>query len=321
MDAGAERDRAVIGVIGPPVAIAAARAEVGDDAEVVPIAPDEASLARALPGLDALVDASARVPLDAGLIATAPRLRAVSLASTGSSHVDAEALARHGATLRTLREDTDLLRELTPAAELTWALVLACARRLPAAVQHVAGGGWERERFPGTMLRGRRLGVIGCGRIGGWVARYGLAFGMDVVAVDPSPRPLPDGVARVELAELVATSDVITVHVHLDVSTRGLLDAPLLATCRPGAIVVSTSRGGIVDEAALLDLLRQGRLGGVGLDVLATEPPPPGDPIVAAMGELDGLVVTPHVGGFSPDAVRLVTAHAAAKALTDLGAR
>lgn len=317
MDEAGTSGGAVIGVIGPPLAVDAAREAIGARARIVAIAPDATALADALPGLDAIVDASARVQLDAALIESAPRLRAVSLASTGASHVDEAALAARGIRVRTLREDPELLQDLTPAAELTWALVLACARRLPAAARHVAAGGWERERFPGTMLRGRRLGVIGCGRIGGWVARYGLAFGMEVVAADPAPRAVPDGVILVDLAELVATSDVITVHVHLDATTRGLLDRTLLSTCRPGAIVVSTARGGIVDEAALLDLLRAGRLGGVGLDVLAVEPPA-GDPLVAALGELDGLVVTPHVGGFSPDAVRLVTARAAAKALDDL---
>ena len=163
------------------------------------------------------------------------------------------------------------------------------------------------------MLRGRTLGVVGLGRIGGHVARYGAAFGMTVVAHDPVRTDWPDDVRRADLDELLAESDVVTVHVHLDDATRGLLDAAALARCRPGAILVNTSRGGVVDDAAAVALVRSGHLGGLGLDVLALEPPGEDHPVLAAARELDTVVVTPHVGGFSPVAVRLVVRRAAEK--------
>jgi phosphoglycerate dehydrogenase-like enzyme len=305
--------RPTVGYLGPDLALDEVRAVLADTADVIVVPLDEQALADAVPGLDGLVDASTRIPLGADALATAQRLRIVSLASTGSSHVDAAGAAAAGIEVHTLREDRDLLAELTPAAEHTWALVLACARRLPAAASHVEGGGWEREGFPGMMLRGRRLGIVGLGRIGGWVARYGAAFGMDVVAHDPARDPWPDGIARVDLEELFATSDVITVHVHLDDATRGLVSRDLMERCAPSTIVVNTARGGIVDEAALLDLLRAGRLGAAGLDVLRDEPPGAEHPMVAAARELDTLIVTPHIGGYSPDAVRLVCRRAAGK--------
>ena len=302
-----------VGWLGPDLARDVAAEVLSGVAEVVDVPLDADALAAALPDLDAVVDASTRVPVGAAAIAAAPRLRMLSLASTGSSHVDEDAAAAHGVAVRTLREDRDLLADLTPAAEHTWALLLAVARRLPAAAAHARGGGWAREGFPSLMLRGRTLGVVGLGRIGGHVARYGAAFGMEVVAHDPVRTDWPDGVRRAGLDEVLAASDVVTVHVHLDDATRGLLDADALARCRPGAVVINTSRGGVLDDAAAVALVRSGHLGGLGLDVLTLEPPDPDHPVLVAARELDTVVVTPHVGGFSPDAVRLVVRRAAEK--------
>lgn len=312
------RPMARVGWLGPELARDVAAEVLADVADVVDIPLDADALTAALPDLDAVLDASTRVPMGAAALAAAPRLRIVSLASTGSSHVDAEAARAGGVAVRTLREDRDLLADLTPAAEHTWALLLAVARRLPAAAAHARDGGWTREGFPGLMLRGRTLGIIGLGRIGGHVARYGAAFGMEVVAHDPVRTDWPAEVRRVTLDELLAGADVITVHVHLDDATRDLLDAEALARCRPGAIVINTSRGGVLDDAAAVALVRSGHLGGLGLDVLALEPPAPDDPVLAAARELDTIVVTPHVGGFSPDAVRLVVRRAAEKIRAEL---
>jgi phosphoglycerate dehydrogenase-like enzyme len=308
-----------VGYLGPDFALDVVREVLDGCATVVGIPLDAAALADAVRTLDGLVDASTRIPLGASALAQAPTLRIVSLASTGSSHIDAQGADEAGVIVRTLREDRELLAALTPAAEHTWALVLACARRLPAAAAHVEAGGWEREGFPGVMLNGRRLGIVGLGRIGGWVARYGAAFGMHVAAYDPAREDWPDDVERCSLDELFATSEVITVHVHLDETTRGLIDRTLLERCRPDTIVVNTSRGGVVDDEALVSLLREGRLGAVGLDVLAEEPPAPGGALLRAARELDRLIVTPHVGGFSPDAVRLVCRRAAEKVRDVLG--
>jgi D-3-phosphoglycerate dehydrogenase len=184
---------------------------------------------------------------------------------------------------------------------------------LPAAVKSVAEGRWVREDFPGLMLRGRRLGIVGCGRIGGWMARYGRAFGMEVVGHDPFLDTLPDGVTRVTLEELVSTSDVVTVHVHLNEETRGLLSADLIRRIKPGAIFLNTSRGALADEAALLDALKDGRLAAAGLDVLDGEPEITEHPLRRYAQEHDNLMITPHCGGFSPDAVRVVCRRAAEK--------
>jgi D-3-phosphoglycerate dehydrogenase len=165
------------------------------------------------------------------------------------------------------------------------------------------------------MLNGRQLGLIGCGRIGGWMARYAQAFGMRVVGYDPHLSQLPAGVLRVSVDQLMATSDVISVHVPLDETTKGLVSAALFGRIKPGAIFVNTSRGAIADEAALLEGLKAGRIGAAGLDVLDGEPAIANHPLLAYAREHDNLLITPHCGGFSPDAVERVSAHAARVAL------
>jgi phosphoglycerate dehydrogenase-like enzyme len=249
------------------------------------------------------------------MVQKAPRLKVVSCASTGADHVQRSEIDKRGIVVRTLRDSPEVIRELTPAAELSWALVLACARKLPSALKHVQEGRWERELFPGLMLNGRQLGLIGCGRIGGWMSRYAQAFGMKVVGFDPHVTDFPAGVERVPVEQLMQTSDVISVHVPLNKETTGLVSAKLFAQIKPGAIFINTSRGPIADEAALLDGLRSGRVGAVGLDVLDGEPAVQDHPLLRYAQEHSNLLITPHCGGFSPDAVARVSAHAARVAL------
>lgn len=281
-----------------------------------PTTPTE--LGEALRTADAVVDASTRTQISREMLALADNLAIISCASTGTSHIDHEAAERLGVQVRSLREDRDLLQTITPAAEHTWALALACARQLPNAAADVLDGHWRRERFPGVMLRGKTLGIVGCGRIGQWVGGYGRAFGMDVIGHDPFVTPWPDGIRAVALTELFEGADVITIHVHLTPATHHLVTADLLDRCRPGTILVNTSRGGVVDEQAVLDSLASGRLNSVGLDVLEDEPDPSDSPIVDAARSNASIIITPHVGGFSPDALALVVRRASEKVLETL---
>jgi len=146
------------------------------EAEHVPAEPE--ALSEALRSAAGLLDASMKVRITNGMIREAPSLRIIACATTGSDHIDREELEKRGIAVRTLREDPKLLLGLTPAAELSWALLMACARKLPAAHDHVKAGQWNRDRFPGTMLKGKRLGIVGCGRLGTWMSRYGRAFGI-----------------------------------------------------------------------------------------------------------------------------------------------
>lgn len=276
------------------------------------------SIVQSLQDADALVDASIRVPLTDKMIAQAPHLKVISCASTGTDHVAREEAKRRGIAVISLRDHPEVIANLTPAAELTWALLMACARKLPAALDHVRQGGWIREEFPGLMLNGRQLGLIGCGRIGGWMARYAAAFGMRVVGYDPFVSAMPASITSQPIDVVVRESDVVSVHVPLTEGTRGLLSASLLAQIKPGAIVLNTSRGAIIDEAALLEGLKSGRIGAAGIDVLDGEPDIVNHPLLAYAKQHDNLLITPHCGGFSPDAVAIVSRHAASVALAVL---
>jgi phosphoglycerate dehydrogenase-like enzyme len=292
---------------------AATRDALQGVSDVWHISADPTAVASALTDADAVLDASMKVRITDAMVAAAERLRIISTATTGSDHIARGVLEERGIQIRTLKEDPDVLRNLTPAAELSWAMVMACARNLTAAVKHVNGGGWTRELFPGLMLNGRTLGLIGCGRIGGWMSRYARAFSMRVQGYDPYRTTLPEGVEQASLAQVMAHSDVISVHVHLSDETRGLVSRSLFERVRPGAIFINTSRGAIADEAALLDGLISGRIGAAGLDVLEGEPDTAFHPLVRYAREHDNLLITPHCGGFSPDAVRVVCRHAAGK--------
>jgi phosphoglycerate dehydrogenase-like enzyme len=178
-------------------------------------------------------------------------------------------------------------------AELTWALILALARRVPEEDRDVREGGWQRT--VGIDLAGRTLGVIGLGTQGAPVARIGLAFGMRVIAWSQNltaERAAEVGVAAVDRDVLLAESDVVTLHVKLGDRSRGLIGADELARMKPTALLVNTSRGPIVDEDALLAALRDGTIAGAALDVFDTEPLPAGHPLRSA----PNTVLTPHIG-------------------------
>jgi len=303
-----------VGYVGPESALDAVRTAFGARFRTVLISVDPTALADALPDLDGLVEATTRLRIDTDLLETAEHLRIISVAGTGADHIDRDAAARRGVEVRTLVEDRDLLEELDPTAEHTWGLVLACARQSHAAAQHVLDGGWERERFPGLLLGGSRLGIVGLGRIGRKVAAYAQAFGMEVIAHDVHrDERWPTHVARVDLEDLFATSDIVSIHVPLDATTTGMVGRPLLSQMRSGALLINTSRGAVIDERALADALTQGPIAGAALDVLGLEPPGDDHPLLALARRDPRLFITPHLGGFVPSVLRRVCAHAAMK--------
>jgi phosphoglycerate dehydrogenase-like enzyme len=179
------------------------------------------------------------------------------------------------------------------AVELTIGLMLAVVRRIPQEERALRGGAWQTG--VGTELAGKTLGVIGLGRIGSRVAAFGQLMGMRLLAWGPTltaDRARAAGATHVPLETLLAESDVVTLHPRLSDLTRGLLTARHLALMKPTAYLVNTARGPIVDEAALVDALRHGRIAGAALDVFDVEPLPAGHPLPA----LDNVVVTPHIG-------------------------
>ena len=230
--------------------------------------------------------------IDRVLIESLPDLRFVSSMSVGVDHIDIAALTERGIPLG---HTPGVLVETT--ADTTFALLLAAARRVCEADRFVREGSWRLENrwspdfFAGKDVAGATLGLLGLGEIGQAVARRAQAFGMRVVAWNRSPRNVP-GVENLDLETLLAVSDFVSVHVALAAETRGLLNAERIALMKPGAVLVNTARGGIVDEVALVAALASGRLSAAGIDVFAQEPVPAGHPLLT----LPNVVLTPHIG-------------------------
>lgn len=221
--------------------------------------------------------------VDGALLDACPRLRVVSNLAVGYDNVDLAACAARGIPVG---NTPDVLTDAT--ADLTLALILAAARRLPegiAAVRDGAWGPWRLDWLLGLELRGASLAIVGMGRIGRAVGDRARAFGMDVIGVGREG-------GRASLHAAVARADLVSLHCPLTPETRGLIDAEALAAMKPGAILVNTARGGIVDQVALAEALRSGRLAAAALDVTDPEPLSPDDPLLAA----PNLIVLPHLG-------------------------
>jgi phosphoglycerate dehydrogenase-like enzyme len=290
----------------------------GESVELMHIPAESEALTHALQNAVVLIDASMRVAITREML-QGSALKVIACPTTGTDHIDRDAALDLNIAVWSLKDDPKFLLNITPAAELSWALLMASARRLVPAMEHVRSGRWVREDFPGLMLKGRTLGLIGFGRLGQWMARYGEAFGMSVIAFDPFLEPWPSGATRMSEIEHVARqADFVSVHVHLSDATRGLVSAAFIAKMKKGAVLINTSRGALVDEAALLRALESGQLAAAGLDVLDGEPDTANHPLVAYAREHDNLLITPHCGGFSPDAVRVVCRRAADAAFAHL---
>jgi D-3-phosphoglycerate dehydrogenase len=251
-------------------------------------------LLAALPEYDALIVRS-QVQVDAPAIAAGTRLKVVGRAGVGVDNIDVAAATNAGVAVVNAPTANTLA-----AAEHTMALILALARRVAAADASVRRGEWRRADFMGTELGGKTLGIVGLGRVGFAVADRAAAFGMRVLGADPfvnNDRASEHGVMVAPLTSMFAMADVVTLHVPLDDSTRGLIDAQLLASMKGGALLVNVARGGVVDEAALADALVSGQIGGAAIDVFEREPL--GDsPLLSA----PNTVLTPHLGASTAEA-------------------
>ncbi len=233
--------------------------------------------------------------IDAGLVDALPQLEFVSSMSVGVDHVDVAALTARGIPLG---NTPGVLVETT--ADTAFALMLAAARRVVEADQFVRAGKWGADNawspdfFTGVDVGGATLGLVGFGAIGQAVARRAAGFGMRVLAWNRTPRQA-EGVEFVELDELLARSDFVSVHVALTGDTRELLDAAHIARMKPGAVLVNTARGGVVEEAALAAALADGQLAAAGVDVFEREPVEADNPLLMA----PNVVLAPHIGSAS----------------------
>jgi phosphoglycerate dehydrogenase-like enzyme len=246
-----------------------------------------------------------RTPFPRTLIERLPNLKFMTLTGLRAPSLDLEACSAR----RVPVSNTGAGNTNAPTAELTWLLVIAAARDFAKAERGMRAGRWHDGVAGGMILEGKRLGLLGLGKLGARVARYGAAFGMDVVAWSQNLTPeraAAAGARPVSKDVLLETADVVSIHLVLSERTRGLLGAAEFARIKPGAILVNTSRGPIVDEAAMLAALKSGRLGHAALDVYDQEPLPAGH----ALRALDNVTLSPHLGYVSEDVFRTFYADA-----------
>jgi D-3-phosphoglycerate dehydrogenase len=285
-------------------------------ADVVSLPPEQSMLYDRIPEFHAYF-ASLQVRADRPVLERAGQLRVIATSSTGTDHLDLVAAAERHITILSLKNDTEFLDGITATAELAWGLLLAVVRRLPWATAAAFRGDWARDRFRGRQLSGKTLGILGYGRLGRMVAEYGKAFRMKVLACDVRPVRPADGVTMVDFETLLRQSDVLSVHIHLTEETRGLLDERALARMKPGAVLINTSRGAVVNEAALLAALESGQLAGAGVDVICGEWDAnlASHPLIRYANAHENLVISPHIGGVTYESQHLAMEHTVAKLL------
>ncbi len=257
-------------------------------------------LERALAGADALIVRS-ETRVTADLLTRAPNLRVIARAGTGVDNIDVHAATRRGiAVMNAPGANT------VSAAEHAMGLLLALVRHIPWAAEAMRRGEWDRKRFEGTELRGKTMGIVGLGRIGGHVAQLARAFGMQVTGHDPYLAPERAAELQVKLLpldQLLRQADVVTLHVAHTDQTHHLMNADRLQLMKPTAVVINTARGELVDEQALVEAITAKRIGGAAIDVFAVEPVPADSPL----RRLDRVILTPHLAASTAEAQERVS--------------
>lgn len=288
--------------LGPDIDLAPIRQQVASLEVHAQSSTDEAR-ARLAGARVAIVN---KVVLDAPTLEALPDLKLICVLATGTNNIDMAAAEQLGIAVKNVTA-----YGTASVAQHTLMLMLALANRLPLYQRDVAEGRWGQSAFfclmdHGTLqLAGKHLVIVGQGVLGSQVARLAEAFGMTVTF---AARPGKADDPRPTLADLAPEADIISLHCPLSEATRHLVNADRLATLKPGALLVNCARGGIIDEEAALAALREGRLGGLGVDVLPVEPPREGHPLIDALGEPLNLIVTPHNAWITPEARQKIVA-------------
>src|SRR5579872_5731341 len=240
------------------------------------------------------------VKVNAAAIAKAPKLRVIGRAGVGVDNVELDAATAAGILVMNTPGGNAV-----SVAEHTIALMLSLVRSIPQASESLKAGKWEKKKFMGTELRGKILGIVGLGSVGRQVARRARSFEMRIVAYDPFVNPQTakaSDAVLVELEELYAQSDFITLHTALTPQSKKMLNKAAFDGMKTGVRIVNCARGELIDEGALLEAMRSGKVAGAALDVFENEPPDAADPLLA----LDGFIGTPHIGGSTEEAQETV---------------
>ncbi len=279
-----------------PATLAVFAAEPGWEVKTHDQLPE--GLPAALQDADALVVRSA-VQVDDALMDHAPRLRVIGRAGVGVDNIDTDAATRRGIVVMNTPG-----ANAVAVAELTIGLMVALARKVPAANATMHAGKWEKKNLQGTELRSKKLGILGLGRVGLEVAKRARGFGMEIVGSDPFVSVAvarENGIALVPMEELFARADYLTLHVGLTPQTNGIINAKTLATMKKGVRIINCARGELVSEADLVAALKSGQVAGVALDVFSVEPPKE-----SPYFGLDNVILSPHIAGSTAEAQEAV---------------
>ena len=234
------------------------------------------------------------------LMDAAPKLKVIATATTGLDHIDTAYAAYKGIRVLSLKEEIAFLRTVTSTAELALGLMFAVLRKIPAAHQSVIAGNWDREAFRGHAVHGKTLGIVGLGRLGEMMQRYGEALGMRVIYTDPFKE------GSTPLEELLQEADVVTLHVHLSEETENMIGAEQLALMKPSAVLINTARAQLVDEDAIIKALETGTLAGYGTDEQQNElsftPTHAKSAMIDYAKTHDNIIIMPHTGGTTVEA-------------------
>lgn len=271
---------------------------------------DEAEAATALAPFDALCIMRERTPFPRSLLGRLPKLRFISSTGARNNGLDLAAAAERGVVVS--HTGGGPVADATP--ELAWGLLLAVARDLAGADRRMRQGAWHGGLARGRTLGAKRLGIVGLGKLGARVAAFGKAFGMELVAWSTNltaEKAAAAGARLVSKDELFSTSDAITLHLVLSPRTRGIVGRAEIARMKPAAILINTSRGPLVDEAALIEALAERRIGGAGLDVYDREPLAKDHPL----RRLENVVLAPHLGYYAEEVLRVFHADSVANVL------
>lgn len=246
--------------------------------------------------------------IDYQIIERSKNLKFIATPTTGLSHIDLEIAKKKEVTIISLKNEKKFLKKISSTAELTWALILSCARNIPQARSDVIDGNWNRENYIGNELFGKTLGIIGYGRLGTKVARFGRAFGMKVIANDIQKKNLKC-VQFLSLKKVLRTSDIVSIHLPLNNSTKNLIDYEKISLLKKNAIFINTSRGEIIDEEALLELLIKKKISSAALDVLSDENKlkdnwTKNNSLIKYAKKNNNLLIVPHIGGASVESIK-----------------
>ncbi|MBI2675795.1 MAG: hydroxyacid dehydrogenase [Candidatus Aenigmarchaeota archaeon] len=242
------------------------------------------------------------VKLDKKILEKAAKLKAIGSATTGLDHIDMKYAASKGIKIFSLSGS-----HTVPTAEHTFSLILALAKKVPWAFDSLKKGEWERNRFFGLELDGKTLGIIGFGKIGSRVAVYAKSFGMRILTYDPYiNKELAESVGAeiVSLDELLKDSDIITIHAFLSPETRKMINSETISKMKKTAFLVNVARGEIIDEASLLEALKNKKIAGAALDVFIEEPLPPNSELIKYAKKNSNLIITPHMAASTGEAIR-----------------